>query len=177
MKTKILSIALLMTAASVASANTIELGKALPNVDIVAGGITSVSGDDVSFSKWSVSDLPTAGTTVIIASAARPAANEMTPADLIEYLETNSSIKLYKVVNSDDAPFGAGMFIEGAIKDGKLAKPQTEVVLDEDGDLFSEWELEEEGSLIVVLKRGKVVYSHEGIVGSAEKAKVMSLTN
>lgn len=177
MKKNILSLALLLTVAGTAHAHTIEVGKALPNINITDGGLASITGEDVSFSEWSISDISNTGTAVIIASAARPKASDLTPVDLVESLESNKDIKLYKIVNSDDAPFGAGMFIKGAIKKGKIAKPSVESVLDEDGEVFSEWELQEESSTIVVLKDGKVAYVHEGLVTDNEKSKVMSLMN
>ncbi|MGF1760117.1 hypothetical protein L4D76_19710 [Photobacterium sagamiensis] len=177
MKTKIISLAVALAfLPSIASAHNVEVGKALPSATVSEGGIASLSGGEVNFAEWSADQIPSTGTVVIIASAARPAASEMTPADLIESLEINKSVKLFKIINSDDAPFGAGMFIEGAVKDGKIENPSVEAVIDEDGELFYEWDLKPENSLIAVVKNGKVAYAHEGVVGDAEKSEVLKLT-
>ncbi|MGF1760957.1 YtfJ family protein [Photobacterium sagamiensis] len=174
MKTKILSLAAAFALIpTIASAHNIEVGKVLPAATVSEGGIASVSGDDVDFNKWNTAQLPTSGTTVIIAAAARPSANEMTPEDLNEKLENSKNIKYYKLVNGDDAPFGAGVFIKGAIKDGKVAKPNVETVLDDNGEVFYEWDLQPESSAVVVLKDGKVAYVHEGTITDAEKSEVL----
>ena len=169
MKTKLLSLSILLAASGLANAHTVSLGESLPSVSVEAGGIIDTNGD---FTEWSTDKIEKSGTVAIIASAARPEANEMTPEQLVKDLEGNKSIKLYKIVNSDDAPFGAGMFIEGAVKDGKVATPHVESVLDEDGEFFAEVAAEEASSLFIVLKDGKVTYVHEGPVGATDEKAI-----
>nr|WP_255724933.1 YtfJ family protein [Photobacterium sp. OFAV2-7] len=154
-----------------ASAASFSAGDALPVTAIDAGGIAVIKGDDVEFKAWSTSDIMPG---VVFAQAARPEANELISPEFKAKIEGMKNIKVYSIVNADDAPFGAGMFIEGAIKEGKLAKPVVEAIIDEDGEIFENWELEESSLAVIVMGAdGKVAYVSEGKVGSSEEAKIL----
>lgn len=168
-------IAALSLSPSLLHAHNLVVGEPILSTVVSEGGMASLSGEEINFLKWSPSDISFDKTVVIVASAARPEANAMMPEDLFNSLKKADNVSVYKIVNSDDAPFGAGMFIEGAIKKGKAAEPESNVVLDEDGELFNFWDLQEESSMIAIIKDGKVAYVIEGTIGNAEKTKILDM--
>lgn len=170
MKTKLLTLAAIAAMTSgIASAHVLEVGQPLPTAIVGEGGIATIVDGEVEFQEWSTDTLKDG---IILAMAGRPVSSKMASDELKAKL---NAAGVYTVINSDDAPFGAGMFITGSIKEGKLATPSLNSVKDDDGELFAEWELATESLALIAVKDGKVVFVQEGNITDAEGEKAISM--
>ena len=174
MKTKLIAIATIAAlASSFGHAATFGVGDSIPMASVEDGGLASVSGDSVEYSKWSTSDIKSDGTLVIVAKAGRAGVDDLIKDEFTA--ELGKKTDLLTIVNKDDSAFGTGMFVEGAIEEGMLKNPSSMVVLDREGDLFSELEFQEESAALIVVKDGKVAYLKEGLIDAAEESKIFDL--
>lgn len=174
MKTKLLAIATVAAMTSgFASAATFGVGDTLPSASVADGGLAIVKGDAVEYSEWSSKNVKSEGTVVIVAKAGRAGVAEMVTEEFGIKLDAQADV--LNIVNKDDSAFGTGMFVEGAIEEGMLKNPEAKVVLDRDGDLFSEWELEEESAAVIIVKDGKVTYFHEGALSADDESQILEL--
>lgn len=159
-------------ASGFASANDLSIGEELPSVAIQEGGYSVIVDGEVEFNAWNTNAVKNG---IIVAQAARPSVSELITDDFRQKMVAATHNNTYTIVNSDDAPFGVGMFIVGALKDGKIANPEGHSVMDEDGKAFELWGLDEESLAIIVLKDNKVTYIHEGLVTTEVESKILEL--
>ena len=174
MKTKLLAAATIAAMTSgFANAATFGVGDTLPAASVEDGGMAFVVDGKVDYKEWSTTHVDTSGTVVILAKAGRAGVAEMVTNEFSAKLDAQANV--ISIVNKDDSAFGTGMFVEGAIEEGMLKNPEGQVVLDREGDLFSEWELEEESAAVIIVKDGTVAYFHEGALDAAEEQNILEL--
>lgn len=170
MKTRLLTLATISVMSSgIANAHIIEVGKPLPNVNVSEGGIAMITGGDIEYQEWSTDSI-TDG--IVIAQAARPVVQEMLTEDFMSKVKKMGG---YVIINADDAPFGAGMFIEKSISEGKLAIPKGNSIMDDDGEVLATWELEEESVAVIVVKNSKVAYISEGALTANQESEILGM--
>ncbi|WP_158264565.1 YtfJ family protein [Photobacterium rosenbergii] len=176
MKTKLFAAAAIAALISgSASAATFGVGDTLPAATVTDGGYAYVEDGKVEYKEWSVSEIKPQGTIVLIAKAGRAAAADMVTTEFVEKLKS-ANVDMINFINKDDAAFGTGMFVEGAIEESMLKDPAGRVVLDRDGELFAEWELEEQSAAVIIVKDGKVAYLHEGALDASKENKILELS-
>lgn len=156
------------------SAHVLKIGEPLPHVAIAETGIAVLEGESVRYQPWNIAELTKGQPHLVQSMAARPVAAEMSKAFTDQF--DGSDIHVTKIVNADDAPFGAGMFISGSIEKTKLSNPAIDSVIDDDGEFVAAIQQDEANSLVILLDQSSnVVYFKEGAIGDKEAQKVKSL--
>lgn len=152
------------------NAHILEEGQTLPSVTVDSSGIATLMNGAVEYKEWSTDEFKNG---VIIAQAARPVAAEMLPEGFADKVKASGEQGVV-ILNSDDAPFGAGMFISNVVEEGKIAAPKSQTVVDEDGVVAEEWELEEASSIVIAVQDGKVAFINEGELSPEQASKALS---
>lgn len=155
-------------------AASFDIGDELPRVAIAEGGQAVIVSEKVDYKAWSTEQIKQEGTVVVIAKAAREKTEKMVTPKFFKRLKA-SGAHIISIINADDAPFGADMLIESAISKGMIEDQDSEVILDKDGEIFLEWELEEGSAAIILVKDGKVAYFIEGALQSGDERSIIKI--
>lgn len=111
--------------------------------------------------------------------AGRSAAKELN-APLIEAIKQaklpHDTYQTTTIINTDDAVFGTGVFVKNSVEDSKKEFPYSQFIVDSDGVVKDAWSLSPENSAIIILnKKGKVLFFKEGSLTPPEINKVIGL--
>ncbi|WP_070963356.1 YtfJ family protein [Vibrio sonorensis] len=169
---------LLSTLPFIASAHTISLGEQVPPVEVSSHGEVILAENDTSFEQWSSKEM-LGKVRVIQAIAGRSSSKEMNAKLMQAITAAKFSQDHYQtttIINQDDAIWGTGSFVKSSAQDSKKEFPWSSIVLDEDGNVASQWQLQEESSAIIVQdKQGKVLFVKEGSLNDNEIEQVLTL--
>lgn len=79
------------------------------------------------------------------------------------------------IVNSDDAVLGTGLFVRGKIEKNKRHYPWAQFIIDSDGLGLKTWQLDDDTSVFVLDKEGRVQWSKDGALSPKEVVQVITL--
>lgn len=178
MKNKTLLTLAFACSPAIAFAHNISVGKTVPDVSVASHGEIILNGEDTAFQAWSTQDM-LGKVRVIQAIAGRSSAKELN-APLMAAITAaefpQQSYQTTSIINQDDAIWGTGSFVKSSAQDSKKEFPWSSMVLDEDGNVASAWQLAEESSAIIVIdKLGKVLFVKEGALNDGEVQQVLNL--
>lgn len=164
--------------ANMSFAHNVKLNQPLPAVSVAKDGELVLQSGKIAYKNWSSSSV--AGKVRIVLHFAARSSVKKKNAALIDALKnTNFDPTKYQtltIVNGDDAIVGTGLFVKSNVEDGKLENPRSQVVLDQQGNVRKTWGLKEQESFIAVLdKSGKVQFTSEGKLSSAQIQEVLGL--
>ncbi|MEI2626927.1 YtfJ family protein [Erwinia aphidicola] len=160
------------------AAHNFNMGERVAPVGIADKGELVLQQDKFSYKNWNSAQLP-GKVRVIQHIAGRSSAKEQNAA-LIEAIKAaklpHDRYQTTKVVNTDDAIPGTGMFVRSSIHSNKQQFPWSQFIVDSNGAARKAWQLESGGSAIIVLdKQGKVRFAKEGALTQDEVKQVMTL--
>lgn len=163
---------------SVVFAHDITVGETLPSVSIADKGEIILQNKEITYKPWSSNQL-TGKVRVIQAIAGRSAAKAMN-ADLMSAITAanfpEDQYQTTTIINQDDAIWGTGGFVKSSAEESKEAFSWSSMVLDANGNAHSAWQLTTENSAIIMLdKKGDVLFIKEGKLNNAEIQQVISL--
>lgn len=163
-----------------ASAHRFIEGQRVPPVGISDKGELILQQNTFSYQNWNSAKLP-GKVRVIQHIAGRSSAKEKNAA-LIEAIKAaqfpHDRYQTTTLVNTDDAIPGTGMFVSSSIKSNKKQFPWSQFIVDSNGVAKKAWQLENEGSAIVVLdKEGKVRFAKDGALTQDEVQQVVALVH
>ena len=161
-----------------ASAHNFENNQRVPPVGIADRGELLLDNDKFSYKSWNSAQLP-GKVRVVMHIAGRSAAKEKNAA-LIEAIKSakfpHDRYQTTTIVNTDDAIPGSGMFVRSSLESNKKLYPWSQIIVDSNGAARQAWQLEEEGSAIVVLdKTGRVQWAKDGALTQEEVQQVIAL--
>lgn len=163
-----------------ASATVIQVGKALPNVQVNNKGELCLLNDITEYNDWS-SNLPTgkirlfqhlAGTfsaKKINLAFANKLANACDEGKLPEkfYQTTN-------IINLDESLFGTKNIVRSKLEKIKREFPEVSFVVDETGKIKQNWALEAKSSAVIALdEKGMVFFYKEGPLSDEEGSQLI----
>ena len=149
--------------------SNITVGQALPEIEIVKGGVATPEG---KFEAWGSDEL-VGKATYLVANAGHAEANDMHQ-HLSEKVHAAGNIRMCRIINAKDAPMGAGMFIKSEFKKGAKNDAENLYVMDGKGVIAKKFEMESKSAVTVVLNaEGIVVFAHEGAIDADAEAKVI----
>ena len=161
-----------------ASAHNFVDGQRVAPVGIADRGELILDNDKFSYKNWNSSQL--AGKVRVVQHiAGRTSAKEKNAA-LIEAIKAakfpHDRYQTTTIVNTDDAIPGSGMFVRSSIESNKQLYPWSQFIVDSNGLARKAWQLQEEGSAIVVLdKDGRVQWAKDGALSQDEVQQVVAL--
>lgn len=149
--------------------SNIVVGQKLPEFEIVKGGVATESG---AFEAWGSDEL-LGKATYFIANAGHPAANEMHQ-HVSDKVRAAGNVQVCHIINAKDAPMGASMFIKKAFKTAGKEDTANTYVMDAKGVVAKELDMEKASAVVAVADaEGTILFSHEGLLGADEEAKIM----
>jgi len=161
-----------------ASAHNFEKGQRVPPVGVADRGELILDNNKFSYKSWNSAQL--AGKVrVVMHIAGRTSAKEKN-ATLIEAIKTanlpHDRYQTTTIVNTDDAIPGSGMFVRSSLESNKKLYPLSQFIVDSNGVVRGAWQLEEEGSAVVVLdKAGRIQWAKDGGLSQDEVQQVTAL--
>ena len=161
-----------------ASAHNFVDGQRVAPVGIADRGELILDNDKFSYKNWNSSQL--AGKVRVVQHiAGRTSAKEKNAA-LIEAIKAakfpHDRYQTTTIVNTDDAIPGSGMFVRSSIESNKQLYPWSQFIVDSNGLARKAWQLQEEGSAIVVLdKDGRIQWAKDGALTHDEVQQVVAL--
>ncbi|PJR60307.1 YtfJ family protein [Raoultella sp. T31] len=161
-----------------ASAHNFVDGQRVAPVGIADRGELILDNDKFSYKNWNSSQL--AGKVRVVQHiAGRTSAKEKNAA-LIEAIKEakfpHDRYQTTTIVNTDDAIPGSGMFVRSSIESNKQLYPWSQFIVDSNGLARKAWQLQEEGSAIVVLdKDGRIQWAKDGALTQDEVQQVVAL--
>lgn len=171
-------IALICLGTPMAFATDVAPGGQLADLSIADKGELVLSGGEVEYSPWSYPQQPGKVHVVQYMAATRAASKINKPftdkmkTDLPqggEFLSTT-------ILNLDEAMWGTGGMVVGELKSNKLEFPRAVLVADEKGVGLTQWQLEKEGSAVIVTdSEGVVRYFKQGAMSAAEIDSTLAL--
>ncbi len=146
--------------------SALEVNEALPAISVSDKGELLISGDDASYRDWDTTAFSQDKANLIIHIAGRTSSNELIK-PFTDRLSTekfgSDKLRNTTIINLDDAVWGTSGMVADKIKDKKIKHPESIFVLDADGDIRDEWDLESESAAIIVLSNtGEVAYLKQG---------------
>ncbi|WP_158781220.1 YtfJ family protein [Pantoea sp. BAV 3049] len=161
-----------------AGAHNFVEGKRVPPVGINDRGELILQQDKFSYQNWNSAKLP--GKVRVIQHIAGRSSSKEKNAALIEAIKAatfpHDRYQTTTLVNTDDAIPGTGMFVRSSIESNKKQFPWSQFIVDSTGVAKKAWQLENEGSAIVVLdKEGKVRFAKDGALTQDEVQQVVAL--
>ncbi|WNN48133.1 YtfJ family protein [Siccibacter colletis] len=161
-----------------ASAHNFQQHQRVSPVGINDRGELMLDNDKFSYKSWNSAQLP-GKVRVLLHMAGRTSAKEKN-AGVIEAIKAanlpHDTYQTTTIVNTDDVIPGSGMFVRSALESNKKQFPWSQIVVDENGAARGAWQLEEEGSAVVVLdKDGRVQFAKDGGLTQDEVQQVVSL--
>lgn len=162
----------------VASAHNLKLEQPLPPVSVSDRGELVLEQEEIKLRLWGVGSLP-GKVRVIQHIAGRSSAKELN-APLIEAIKSaNLPRERYQtvtIINLDDAAFGTASFVRSSAEGSKQEFPWSAIVLDEQGRVAQQWQLQPKNSAIIVLdQQGLVRFAKEGSLAPQEIEQVLTL--
>ncbi|EXU74274.1 MULTISPECIES: YtfJ family protein [Erwinia] len=161
-----------------ASAHNFTIGQRVPPVGISDKGELVWQQDKFSYQSWNSAKLP--GKVRVIQHIAGRASAKEKNAALVEAIKSakfpHDRYQTTTLVNTDDAIPGTGMFVRSSIENNKKQFPWSQFIVDSNGLAKKSWQLENEGSAIVVLdKAGRVRFAKDGALTAVEIQQVIRL--
>ncbi|MFC0322895.1 YtfJ family protein [Gallibacterium melopsittaci] len=161
-----------------ALAHNLVIGQAPVAVTNVQSGEVLLQNDKVQYQPWSSKSLP-GKVRVLQHMAGRISVKSMNDPLMDKIKAANFPHNQYQtttIVNVADATLGMSSMAKSKTEKGKKEFPYTSVIVDDNGQVKSAWQLQPENSLIVVLdKQGKVQFAKEGKLSEAENKQVIDL--
>ncbi|PSJ42395.1 YtfJ family protein [Zobellella endophytica] len=159
-----------------ASAHKLQFNQPLPPVSVSDRGELILDGERLGERIWGVNELP-GKVRVIQHIAGRGGAKELN-APLIEAIKAaglpRDRYQTVTIINVDDAVFGTAPFVRGSAEGSKQEFPWSSIVLDEQGRVAQQWQLQPKNSAIIVLDReGLVRFAKEGALSPQEVEQVL----
>jgi len=171
---------LLFTLASppIVCAHNLVTGQRVPPVCISDRGELRYQQDEFSYQNWNSAALP--GKVRIIQHIAGRASAKEKNAALIEAVKMahfpQERYQTTTLINTDDAIPGTGMFVRSSIQSNKKQYPWSQFIVDSNGVAKRAWQLENEGSAVIVLdKTGRVRFVKDGALTQQEVQQVIAL--
>ncbi len=161
-----------------AQAHNFENNQRVPPVGIADRGELFYDNGKFSYKKWNSAQLP-GKVRLVQHIAGRTSAKEKNAA-LVEAIKSanlpHDRYQTTTIINTDDAIPGSAMFVRSSIESNKKLYPWSQFIVDSDGVARKAWQLEEEGSAVVVLdKDGRVQYAKDGGLTQQEAQQVVAL--
>ena len=161
-----------------ASAHNFVDGQRVAPVGIADRGELILDNDKFSYKNWNSSQL--AGKVRVVQHIAGRTSAKEKNATLIEAIKAakfpHDRYQTTTIVNTDDAIPGSGMFVRSSIESNKQLYPWSQFIVDSNGLARKAWQLQEEGSAIVVLdKDGRVQWAKDGALTQDEVQQVVAL--
>jgi len=161
-----------------ASAHNLVTGQRVPPVGIADRGELRYQQDAFSYQNWNSAALP--GKVRIVQHIAGRASAKEKNAALIEAITAahfpRDRYQTTTLINTDDAIPGTSMFVRNSIRTGKKQYPWSQFIIDSNGIAKKAWQLEDEGSAIIVLdKTGRVRFVKDGALTQQEIPQVIEL--
>lgn len=163
----------LACARALASAPTVDAP--LPLLKITERGELTLTGDEFSFIPWS-SDAGLGNVHVIQYFGANMAQKDTFKpfTDLLQTSFEPGAIHVTTVLNLDAAIWGTTGFVMSELKKNKRALPKASMVLDDDGNGVTEWDLGKAGTGLIVLNdKGVVTYFSRQAPSEAKMASLI----
>jgi YtfJ family uncharacterized protein len=161
-----------------ASAHNLVTGQRVPPVGITDQGELRYQQEQFSYRVWNSAALP--GKVRVLQHIAGRASAKEKNAALIEAIKSarfpHDRYQTTTLVNTDDAIPGTGMFVRSSIQSNKKQYPWSQFIVDSDGTAKRAWQLQDEGSAIIVLDSGgKVRFVKDGALTQQEVQQVIML--
>ena len=161
-----------------ASAHNFVDGQRVAPVGIADRGELILDNDKFSYKNWNSSQL--AGKVRVVQHIAGRTSAKEKNATLIEAIKAakfpHDRYQTTTIVNTDDAIPGSGMFVRSSIESNKQLYLWSQFIVDSNGLARKAWQLQEEGSAIVVLdKDGRVQWAKDGALTQDEVQQVVAL--
>lgn len=178
MKKSSMLIMSLLFAPLLASAHNFQLLQRVAPVSVTDRGELNYANGDFSYEKWSSGKL-SGKVRVIQHIAGRSSAKDMND-PLIEAIKDaklpRDRYQTTTIINIDDAIVGTGMFVRGSIEDSKKEFPWSQFIVDNKGSVKKAWDLQSNGSAIIVLDdQGRVKFAKDGKLTEEEVQQVMNM--
>lgn len=169
---------LFMLLSFVASAHNLATGQRVPPVGISDRGELRYQQDKFSYQNWNSAALP--GKVRVIQHIAGRASAKEKNAALIEMIKSarfpHDRYQTTTLINTDDAIPGTGLFVRSSIQNNKKQYPWSQFIVDSNGAAKRAWQLQDEGSAIIVLdSTGKVRFVKDGALTQQEAEQVIML--
>ncbi|SFN04454.1 hypothetical protein SAMN05216516_10265 [Izhakiella capsodis] len=163
---------------STALAHNFVQHQRVPDIGINDKGELILTADKFSYQNWNSARLP-GKVRVIQHIAGRSSSKEMNAA-LIESIKAaklpHARYQTTTIVNTDDAIPGTAMFVRSNIESNKKLYPWSQFIVDSNGIAKKAWQLQSDGSAIVVLdKQGRVRFAKDGTLTLDETHQVITL--
>lgn len=169
----------LLGLSSTALANNIQLNQSIPPITITNKGELVLNSEaKLIYQPWSSQQL--IGKVRTIQHIAGRSASKELNAPLIEVIKQaklpHNAYQTTTIVNTDDAMFGTGVFVNSSIEDSKKEYPYSQFIVDADATAKQAWALSPESSAIIILnKQGKVLFFKDGALTPQEINTVIGL--
>lgn len=149
-----------------ASALALQQGQPLPPLDIPSKGEFILSGDKISYSSWSSSQIIKGSPALVFHMPARMAADNII-APLKQRLEqedyADSDFQSVSVVNVAEAMWGTKGLINSELAKNKKEHPSAVIVADDQGRGVKAWNVGPRDVVIAVINtEGKIKHLHKG---------------
>lgn len=160
-----------------AGAHNLQTGQRVAPVGVSDRGELMYDNDKFSYQNWNSAQLP-GKVRLIQHIAGRTSAKEMN-APLIDAIKQaklpHDRYQTTTIVNTDDAIIGTSVFVRSSIEENKREFPWSQFIVDSKGAVKKSWELEPDGSAIIVLDpQGQVAFVKEGPLTPDEVQQVIS---
>lgn len=161
-----------------ANAHNLVTGQRVPPVGVTDRGELRYQQDRFSYQNWNSAALP--GKVRVVQHIAGRASAKEKNAALIEMIKSarfpHDRYQTTTLVNTDDAIPGTGMFVRSSIQSNKEQYPWSQFIVDSNGTVKRAWQLQDEGSAIIVLdSTGKVRFVKDGALTQQEAQQVITL--
>lgn len=163
-----------------ASAHNFTVGQRLAPVGVDDKGELNDVNDTFSYNKWNSAKLP--GKVRIVQHMAGRSSAKALNEPLITAIRAanlpHDSYQTTTIINTDDAIIGTGMFVRKSIESGKREFPWSQIIVDSNGTVKKDWELQPESSAVVVLdKNGVIKFAKDGQLSPQEVQQVITLVD
>ncbi|MCX8958255.1 YtfJ family protein [Erwinia psidii] len=161
-----------------ASAHNFVMGQRVPPVAIADKGELLWQQNKFSYQSWNSTKLP--GKIRVLQHIAGRTSSKEKNAALIEAIKAakfpRDHYQTTTLINTDDAIPGTGMLVRSNIENNKKQFPWSQFIVDNNGVAKKVWQLEDEGSAVVVLdKAGRVRFAKDGALTADEIQHVITL--
>ena len=169
----------LLGLSSAAFSNNIQLNQTIPPISITDKGELVLNNEaKLIYQPWSSQQL--IGKVRTIQHIAGRSASKELNAPLVEAIKQaklpHDVYQTTTIVNTDDAMFGTGVFVNSSIEDSKKEYPYSQFIVDADAIVKQAWNLSPESSAIIILnKQGKVLFFKDGALTPQEIHTVIGL--
>jgi YtfJ family uncharacterized protein len=173
----LLSGLIMLAAAAPSTAMTLTLGKTIPSVNLEQSGELIISGDHLSYMPWSSEQLK--GKVHLMQIMAGRSNAKAVNAPMIEAIKAAhldpARYQTVTLVNLNDTIWGTRSIVRSKVESNKKDFPNAGFVLDDDGQAFKLWRLEQKSSAIVLVDAsGKVLFAKEGALTPEDINRVIT---